>query len=117
MVEDLVADGESANALVNGSVYMEADVVDSSGPVEGAVSLGDFSVMVDLTDGGGPSAVIFTTELLEPQIVYVLGCMDSDADGDCGDKGDPVTMPPTNKAQVAAEAETAFTMVLGIRRP
>jgi hypothetical protein len=117
MVDDLTEDGESANAMVSGSVFAEADVEDSSGPGEGAVSLGDFSAMVDLTAGGGPSEVIYTTELLEPQIVYVLGCMDSDANGECGDEGDPVTMPPTNKAQIAAEAETPFTMVLGLRRP
>lgn len=117
MVEDLVEDGESASAMVNGSIFAEADVEPSSGPVEGAVSLGDFSAMVDLSVDGGPSDVIFTTTPIEPQIVYILGCMDSDANADCGDEGDPVTLPPTNKAQIAAEAETPFTMVLGIRRP
>jgi len=117
MVVDLVEDGESANAMVSGSVFAEADVDPSSGPVDGATSLGDFGLMVDLSNQGGPSAVIYTTEPIEPQIVYILGCMDSDNSGECGDEGDPVTLPPTNKAQVVAEAETPFTMVLGIRRP
>lgn len=117
MVADLVADGESANAMVSGSVFAEADVEPSSGPVEGAASLGDFGLMVDLSNEGGPSAVIYTTDPIDPQIVYILGCMDSDSSGECGDEGDPVTLPPTNKAQVVAEAETPFTMVLGIRRP
>ncbi len=117
MVDDLVADGESANALVNGSVFAEADVNAASGPVDGAVSLGDFSVTVDLSVEGGPSAVIYTTDPLEPQIVYILGCMDTDNNADCGDKGDPVTIPATNKAQVLPEVDTPFTMVFGLRRP
>ena len=117
MVADLAEDGESAHAMVSGSIYIETDVEAFSGPIEGAVSLGDFTVDVDLTPDGGPSAVIYTSEPIDPQIVYVLGCMDTDVDLECGSVGDPVTNPVSNKVIVVAEAETPFTMVLGLRRP
>lgn len=114
---DLADDGETAVATVSGEVFAEADVEDGSGPIAGAVALGDFSADVDLSDDGGPSAVIYTTVELDPQIVYVLGCLDSDANGDCGDEGDPVTFPSQNKFQVVAGVETPITMQLGLRRP
>lgn len=117
LLTDLADDGESAIAIVAGEVYAEADVEEGSGPIAGAVPLGEFSETVDLSDDGGPSGVLLVTVPLEPQIVYVLGCLDSDANGDCGDAGDPVTFPSQNKFQVFAGVETPVIMQLGLRRP
>lgn len=117
LLQDLADDGESAVATVGGEVYAEVDVEAASGPIAGAVPLGQFSETVDLSDEGGPSGVLLVTAPLDPQIVYVLGCLDTDANGDCGDEGDPVTFPTQNKFQVFAGLETPVIMQLGLRRP
>ena len=117
LLVDLAADGETAIAMVSGEVYAEADVNPATGPLDGVVALGEFAVDVDLSIEGGPSPVVYTTDPLDPQIVYVLGCLDSDLNGDCGDAGDPVTFPTQNKFQVAAGVESPITMELGLRRP
>jgi hypothetical protein len=117
LLVDLAEDGESAIAKVSGEVFAEADVNEALGPNEGAVPLGAFSADVDLSVDGGPSGVIFTSEPMEAQIIYVLGCLDTDANGDCGDEGDPVTFPSQNKFQTEAGVETAIQMMLGLRRP
>jgi hypothetical protein len=120
MDDDYIAtmeeDGETPLGTFGGSIYAEDDGT-SIGPNDGAVPLLDFSVPgVDLTVDGGPSAVLSVTEPLEPQIVWVLGCLDVAEDG-CGDPGDPITVPNENKVQVAAGTETPFEVYLGMLRP
>ena len=117
LLEDLAADGEDAISTLGFDVYNEADVVDTSGPIDGAVVLGTWSGEVDLSVDGGPTGVLYTTDPLEPQIVYVLGCLDSDHNGDCGETGDPVTFPSMNKFEVIAGTENPITMQLGLRNP
>ena len=117
LLADLAEDGEDAISTVAFDVYLEADVVETSGPIAGAVALGSYSGQVDLSVDGGPTAVLYTTDPLDPQIVYVLGCLDSDHNDDCGDAGDPVTFPTMNKFQVEAGVESPITMQLGLRRP
>ena len=97
-----------------GSVYGEVDAT-ALGPNEGAVSLEDFSAVIDLTDGG-PSEVACTTGELDAGVVWVLGCLDVDGDG-CGDEGDPITIPNENKVLIAADTETPFTVVMSMLRP
>lgn len=97
-----------------GSVYAEADA-SSIGPVDGAVPL--FDLQVDGLDlsSGGPTAVVYTSDPLDAQIVWILGCLDSDGN-DC-DYGDPITVPNTNKVQVAAGVDTTFNVYFGMLNP
>ena len=76
----------------------------------------DLEVSLDLTDDGGPSGVLFTSEALDSQVVWILGCLDADANG-CDDPGDPVTLPSENKFQVVAGEVSAITVNMGILRP
>lgn len=116
MDDDYLAEmDEPAVGTFRGSIYAEADAT-QIGPNEGAVSLLDFTVDgVDLTDGGGPTDVLYTTAPLDPQIVWVLGCLDADAN-DC-DEGDPITVPNENKLAVVADAATDVEIYLGMLRP
>ena len=117
-IAGMVKDGQPPDGDFSGSIYAEADA-SSIGPNDGAVPLLDFSVPgIDLTDGGGPTAVLLVTEPLDAQVVYVLGCLDVDdpADG-CGDVGDPITIPNENKVQIVAGAETPFEVYMGMLRP
>jgi hypothetical protein len=98
-----------------GSVYAEADA-SSIGPNDGAVPLFDLQVDdIDLSDGGGPTAVLYTSDPLDAQIVWILGCLDSDAN-DC-DHNDPITVPNTNKVQVVAATDTQFNVYFGMLNP
>ena len=51
---------------------------------------------------------------IDPQVVWVLGCFDSD-DNDC-DAGDPITIPNENKLQVDATT-TTLTLTLSLLSP
>lgn len=102
MDPDLIAEmAEAPVGTFHGSIFAEADAT-GFGPNEGAVALVDFeSGALDLSVEGGPSAVAYTTELA-PQVVWILGCLDSDVN-DC-ECGDPITHPNDNKVQVVAGA-------------
>ena len=117
-IATMAKDGQSPTGTFGGSIYAEDDAT-GIGPNEGAVPLLDFSVPgVDLTVDGGPTAVLLVTDPLEPQVVWILGCLDADVPEDgCGDVGDPITIPNENKAQVIAEAETPFQVYMGMIRP
>lgn len=112
---DLIAAmAEPAAGVFRGSVFAE-DQATSFGPIEGAVSLQDFTTEpLDFGTAGGTLET--TTELgpLDPQILWVLGCFDGD-DNDC-DAGDPITVPNENKFQVDA-ATTTLTLTLGLLSP
>lgn len=98
-----------------GSVFREDDAT-SIGPVDGARALVEFeAAALDLSADGGPSAVAWTSEPIEPQIVWVLGCLDVDAN-DC-DEGDPITIPNENKLRIDAGVETPFEVFLGMLNP
>lgn len=93
---DLIPEmAEPPVGIFRGSIYAEADAT-GFGPTEGAVSLLDFaSDPIDLSAGGGPSAVAFSGGELEAQVIWILGCLDSDGN-DC-DKDDAITVPNDNK--------------------
>ena len=93
---DLIEDMQEAPiGVFRGSIYAEADA-SAIGPVEGASSLVDFvSAEVDLSADGGPSGTAWTSEPIEAQTVWILGCLDTD-DTDC-ECGDPITIPNDNK--------------------
>jgi hypothetical protein len=98
-----------------GSIYAEADA-SAVGPVDGAEPLLDFSVDgIDLSDGGGPTGVLWTTDTLAAQVVWVLGCLDSDGN-DC-DTHDPITVPNENKFAIAESGTTSFTVYMGMLNP
>jgi hypothetical protein len=92
MDTDLVADmTEPPAGIFRGSIYAEDDA-SAVGPADGAESLVDFvSEAIDLAGSGGPSAVAWTSDPLDPQTLWVLGCLDVD-DNDCDCK-DPITYP------------------------
>lgn len=98
-----------------GSIYAEADA-SAIGPNEGASSLIDFTAEgVDLSSGGGPTTTPFETAALDPQVVWVLGCLDTTGD-DC-EAGDPITVPNENKVEVLAGDATPFEVYLGMLHP
>jgi hypothetical protein len=117
-LSEMEAAGQPPVGIFGGSIYAEADA-SSIGPNEGASPLASFSVAgVDLTVSGGPTDVLFTTEPLDAQVVWVLGCLDVDVPADgCGDVGDPITIPNENKVQVNAGTETPFEVYMGMLRP
>lgn len=117
-IAGMTEDGQPPIGTFGGSIYAENDA-SGVGPSEGAAPLLDFSVAgVDLRAEGGPTAALFVTDALEPQIVWVLGCLDVDVPKDgCGDVGDPITLPNENKVQVAAGTETPFEVYMGMIRP
>lgn len=114
MTVDLqVSMDEPAVGTFRGSVFAEADAT-AIGPVDGAVALLDFTIEgVDLTTG--VDADVSTTDPIDPQIVWVLGCLDSDAN-DC-DVNDAVTIPNENKVEVLCGDPTPFEIYLGILQP
>ena len=106
---------EPAVGTFRGSIYAE-DQSTAIGPIEGAVSMIDFTVEnVDLTVTGGPTGALWSADPLPSQKLWVLGCLDSDGN-DC-DKKDPITVPNDNKLLLAACGETAFTVYLGLLNP
>ncbi len=116
MEEDLIVSMDAPPVgTFYGSIYAEDDAT-AIGPNDGAVSLEDFSAEMDLSDGGGPTATLYTTGALASDVVWVLGCLDVDANG-CGDEGDPITVPNDDKLVVPAAAETAVTVQMNMLRP
>ncbi len=115
MTVDLqVSMDEPAVGTFRGSVYAEADA-SAIGPNDGSSSLLDFTIEgVDLT-ATGIDADVTTSDPLSPQIVWVLGCLDSD-DNDC-DENDVVTIPNENKVEVLCGDPTPFEIYLGILQP
>ena len=98
-----------------GSIYAENDA-SAGGPDDGAVSLEDLSADLDLSDNGGPTDVLYTSQPLDSAVVWVLGCLDVDGDG-CGDEGDPITVPNDDKVAVPGGSETPFTVYMSMLRP
>lgn len=114
-VTSVEANDELPVGTFHASIFAEADAT-SIGPNEGATPLLELSVSdVDLT-GGGPTDVLWTSEPIDPQIVWVLGCLDLAEDG-CDDAGDPITIPDENRVEIAPDADTAFTVDFRILRP
>ena len=58
---------------------------------------------------------MWTTDTLAPQVVWVLGCLDSDGN-DC-DTQDPITVPNENKFAIAESGTTSFTVFLWMLNP
>ncbi len=116
MEADLIASMDQPPiGTFSGSIYAEDDA-SAVGPNDGAVPLEDISAQMDLSDGGGPTDVLYTTQPLDASVVWVLGCLDVDADG-CGDEGDPITVPNENKVAVPRGAETPVTVYMSMLRP
>jgi hypothetical protein len=112
---DLVPDmAEPAAGAVLGAVYDEADAT-ATGPVDGAVPLYDYvTASLDLTDGA-VSASAAETPLLDAPVVWLLACLDGNADG-CG-CGDPVTVPNANKVRVIGGVTTPIVVTFDLLHP
>jgi hypothetical protein len=105
---------EPAAGTFQGSVFAEADA-SAIGPVAGAVPLVDFeSPAMDFGTEGGVLADVVTVGPIDSQVVWILGCFDSDATG-C-DKGDPITVPNENKFQ-ATPGEASYTIKMTLLNP
>ncbi len=116
MEADLIPSMDSPpSGEFGGEIYDEDDCT-AIGPNEGALPLESFSAVMDLTDGGGPTGVLYTTAALDASVVWILGCLDVDANG-CGDEGDPITVPNDNKVLLQPGAETPFTVYMSMLRP
>lgn len=115
MEDDLIPSmSEPAIGTFRGSIYDDADA-NSIGPVDGAVSLHDFVVEnVDLSDGGGPTGVLYTTEIAAAR-VWILGCLDSDLN-EC-DQADPITLPNDNHPPLTAGVDNPVEVYLGLLNP
>lgn len=115
MDDDLIEGmDEPPIGLFHGSIYREDDAT-AIGMNEGAESLVDFeSTSLDLSGGGGPSEVAWTSEPLEPQTLWILGCLDSDAN-DC-ECGDPITVPNDNKVAVV-QGDNPITVRMELLHP
>lgn len=101
---------------VYGELYNSVDVT-LTGPVEGAVVVGNIAIdEVDLT-APESRAGTWTSEPLPPGNYIFLGAFDIDdnaADFEGGpDSGDPVTLP-TQKFDVAAGEDTPFTVTFDL---
>ncbi len=97
-----------------GSVYDAYDV-DNTGPYEGVEALMDIHVEgLDLTEGGGPSELVWTSEPIENERICILGFLDSDGNADPEapdpDAKDPVTLPNDNKFFIEHGADTEITV-------
>lgn len=105
---------EPAVGLFEGSVFAENDA-SALGPNDGATPLLDFtSEALDFGTAGGLLAEKATVGPVDPQIVWILGCLDSDANG-C-DIGDPITIPNENKFQLTA-GEAPYTIKMSLLNP
>lgn len=102
---------EPAMGTFRGSIFAEADV-SAVGPNDGAVALVDFtSDPLDFGTVGGVLANMATVGPIDAQIVWILGCLDSDGN-DC-DQGDPITIPNENKLQILpGDGDYTVTMTL-----
>ncbi|MCB9777642.1 MAG: hypothetical protein H6742_03680 [Alphaproteobacteria bacterium] len=116
--DDYLEKGEldhPAQGTFHGSVFAEDDAT-STGPVDGAEPLADIEVDgIDFVTGANPTEALWTSPELEPQVVWILGCLDIDDNG-C-DSGDVVTIPNENKVIVEPGVTTSFTVQLGITQP
>jgi hypothetical protein len=101
--------------IFEGSIFVEDDCT-AMGPNDGAVAIEDVSTALDLSVDGGPSEPLYTTQAMDAQVVWVVGCLDVDANG-CGDPDDPITIPNDNKVAVLADAATPFIVQMNMLRP
>ena len=95
-----------------GSIFAEDDAT-SIGPNEGAQSLEDVAVTIDLSDGEALDA--YTSIPLEAGVFWILGCLDVDGN-DC-DIDDPITIPDENKFQVEADQQAPAEVLMSMLNP
>jgi hypothetical protein len=102
-----------------GSFYDAGDVT-GVGPNDGAESLG--SIYVEEVDvRGEPTGVLFTSEDLTAEKVFVLGFLDSDGnavpDAEGPDEKDPVTLPGDNRFTLVEGETTEVQVLFGLLNP
>lgn len=97
--------GEDPVGYFYGSVFWTSDVSDD-GPSDGAESIADLTVYVDMRPAGEQTEVLHRLEGLESGAVTILGFLDSDGNAvpedPITDPYDPVTKPGYNQFQVVA---------------
>ena len=105
---------EPAAGIFRGSIFAENDA-SAVGPNAGAVPLTDFeSDPLDFGTTGGLQANKATVGPIDAQIVWILGCLDSDGN-EC-DQNDPITIPNENKFQVLP-GDGDYTVKMSLLNP
>ena len=104
-----------------GQVFHSEDV-NSLGPTNGAVPLGDITVDdLDLPDDGSTTEVEFHISPVPALPVTILGFVDTDGnrneDDPQPDRGDPVTLPGDNEFQLVADHQNLVTVFFGLLNP
>jgi hypothetical protein len=69
---------------------------------------------LDFGTAGGVLADAATLDPIDPQIVWVLGCLDTTGD-DC-DCDDPITIPNENKFD-ATPGDASYTLTMSLLNP
>jgi hypothetical protein len=112
--DDLAASMDvSPTGTFLGEIY-DAEDVSAIGPADGAIALEPLVVSMDLDVNGNPSAVLYTSGVLTPDEVTVLGTLDVDESGGASG-GDPVTIPSVNTFSVYTDTteEVVVEFTLG----
>ena len=106
---------EAPIGTFHGGFFATADMT-STGPAPGAEQLVYVRVDgVDLSDAGGPTAILATTDPVPACDVTLLGYLDTD--GNEIDAGDPVTLPDDAKLTVAQGQSVAHEAYFRLLNP
>jgi len=91
----------SPTGMFLGEIY-DAEDVSAIGPADGAIPLEALSISMNLEVDGSPSGILYTSGVLDPEQVTVLGTLDVDESGGASG-GDPVTLPGVNTFTVYSD--------------
>lgn len=98
-----------------GEIYDAADV-SAIGPADGAEPIASISVEVSVAPDGTATETLYTSPVLAPEEVTVLGALDMDQSGGAT-SGEPVTIPNRTTFDVPTDATTAVIVEFTMRYP
>ena len=103
-----------------GQAFHQEDV-NSFGPTNDAVPLGDIAVDLDLAGDGSATEILFTVTPVTAMPITILGFLDTDANRDESDpqpdRGDPVTLPGDNAFDMVPHHQNVVTVFFGLLNP
>ena len=98
-----------------GEIYDAVDV-SAIGPADGATPIASISVGVTVSPDGSPTETLYTSPILTPEEVTILGALDMDQSGGAS-SGEPVTIPNRTTFDVPSDATTAVIVEFTMRYP
>lgn len=98
-----------------GEIYDAVDV-SAIGPAEGATPIASISVDVTVSPDGSATETVYTSPVLAPKEVTVLGALDMDQSGGAS-SGEPVTIPNRTTFDVPSDATTSVIVEFTMRYP